>query len=251
VKALKGYELFVYDFWDFRDCLTIIGGTALLDIYASIGLQSRATRDIDCVILVENKTATLIKKITSFVKKGRYKGDVSNNYCSYRFTKPLDNSYPSQIELFSGNKELGQEIHEQIKHFSLNNGSTSFSAIMLDCNYYDFVKERKRKHADVFYLDPLGMLVLKAKAYLGNKELFASGKIISKNEVTKHLRDVIRLVYSYPFDEEITLPVPLENDCREFLTISSQENCDYSQIVDGPFSKEEFQEAFKRILGIN
>jgi hypothetical protein len=180
MNSLNGYGLFVKEFWDFRDCLTIIGGTALWDIYESINLPSRATKDIDCVILVENKTPALIKKIVWFVKKGHYQGNVSNDYCSYRFTKPSDDSYPSQIELFSGDKELGQEIHKQIKHFSLENGSTSFSAIMLDCNYYEFVKERKRKHADVFYLDPLGMLVLKAKAYLGNKELFSVERLFPK-----------------------------------------------------------------------
>src|SRR5574344_246799 len=158
---MTGYERFCDYFHDFKSAITIIGGTALSEIYHSINQESRATKDIDCVLLLEGDAPRFIAKLSAFVKEGGYEGARGKNYCSFRFVRPTNNSFPSQIELFSADEKHGKDIAKHIKHLSVSEGAASFSAIMLDPVYYQFVKERKRLHSDVFYIDPYGILALK------------------------------------------------------------------------------------------
>jgi len=62
-EAFKGYE----------DCYTIIGGTACDILMSRQNLDFRATKDIDMILLIENRFEEFGTVLWKFVKDGAYK----------------------------------------------------------------------------------------------------------------------------------------------------------------------------------
>lgn len=87
---VMGLDAFKEAFEGYEDCYTIIGGTACGILMNKAELVFRTTKDIDMILLIENRFEEFGKSLWKFIKKGNYKcgwknsGDVH----FYRFTEP-------------------------------------------------------------------------------------------------------------------------------------------------------------------
>ena len=81
----------------------IIGGTACDILMTEDGLDFRATKDIDLVLIIEAVDANFGKKFWEYVKQAGYEHcDKSSGVPHfYRFSHPISNQYPAMIELFT------------------------------------------------------------------------------------------------------------------------------------------------------
>lgn len=81
----------------------IIGGTACDILMTEDGLDFRATKDIDLVLIIEAVDANFGKKFWEYVKQAGYEhcNKSSGVPQFYRFSHPISNQYPAMIELFT------------------------------------------------------------------------------------------------------------------------------------------------------
>jgi hypothetical protein len=225
---VKGLETFARYFSSFDDCYCLIGGSALSLIYEKQALSSRSTKDLDIVVLLSGKTPSFLRELIRFVQEGKYKeANVSPDYCSYRFADPQSAEFPKQVELFTKEKSIGSALGKGIQHLSTD-AEVSFSSIVLDPIYYDYIASHTQK-GKITYISDYAIVPLKAKAYLENKRLFdLKTEGIHEETYKKHARDVLRFVRDFPLKKTI-LPESIKTDCQRFL----------SAVGSAPFSIEE------------
>ncbi len=73
--AVIGMEAFKRSFEGYEDCYTIIGGTACDILMSEAQLDFRATKDIDMIILLEDRYQKFAQKFWSGGRvKGQYAG---------------------------------------------------------------------------------------------------------------------------------------------------------------------------------
>lgn len=141
---VKGIESFIEKFKDYSDCYTIIGGTACDILMSEAQIDFRVTKDIDMIILLEDRYQEFAKVFWSYIKEGGYKCGWRNNESShfYRFTEPKQ-GYPIMIELFSKNPDYHLEGIDEIIPVHIDDDVSSLSAILLNDDFYYFMLEGK------------------------------------------------------------------------------------------------------------
>lgn len=130
-------------FEGFEGNYIIIGGTACDLLLEESELSFRSTKDIDMVIIAEMLNEEFGKRIWSFVENGGYEHirGRSGEAEFYRFCKPADSTYPPMIELFSKQPFSGyQSFKSRIIPLHIGDDLRSLSAILLDDDYYSFMK---------------------------------------------------------------------------------------------------------------
>ncbi|MDA0350549.1 MAG: hypothetical protein O3C20_24490 [Verrucomicrobia bacterium] len=70
---VRGLEVFKTHFSACSDYYVLIGGTAATVLMEEAGLEFRATRDLDVVIMVEAVDALFVTTVWDFVKSGKYR----------------------------------------------------------------------------------------------------------------------------------------------------------------------------------
>ena len=92
-------------FAGFESHFILIGGTACELWMGDFGLEFRATKDLDVVLLAESLPAEFLERFWAFIHEGQYESlEQSETRPSfYRFNKPKDPRHPAMIELFSRN----------------------------------------------------------------------------------------------------------------------------------------------------
>ena len=98
---VAGLDSFREKFRDFGDCYTVIGGAACDILMSDADMDFRLTKDIDMILILEDRQAEFAKAFWEYILEGGYKCGWKNNddMHFYRFTKPLE-GYPIMIELF-------------------------------------------------------------------------------------------------------------------------------------------------------
>lgn len=100
---VKGLDVFREHFRDFADRYLLIGGTACDLLMSAVGVEFRATKDLDIVLCVEALDSSFVQAFWAFVRAGEYQ--VQENSTGhkqfYRFQKPKTAGYPHMLELFS------------------------------------------------------------------------------------------------------------------------------------------------------
>ena len=117
---VKGIEKFREHFGAYKDNYIIIGGTACEVHEDAAGQKPRATKDIDMILIVEALSHDFVAEFWKFVKAAQYqeqqvgeKGEEPKQQY-YRFNKPANPEYPTQVELFSRSLdvfELPPDVH--------------------------------------------------------------------------------------------------------------------------------------------
>ena len=137
---VRGLSKFSQHFVGLEDCFILIGGTACDLWMGSQGLDFRATKDLDIVLVVEALKPEFFERFWTFIRAGAYQ---SHEQCEtrpnfYRFTSPQDQAYPVMIELLTHNVlDLPADVH--LTPIPVDDDVSSLSAILLDEAYYKYV----------------------------------------------------------------------------------------------------------------
>ena len=100
---VTGIESFKEWFKGNESQYAIIGGTACDILMTEEGLDFRATKDIDLVLIIEAVDVAFGRKFWDYVKQAGYEhcNKSSGMPQFYRFSHPTSNRYPAMIELFT------------------------------------------------------------------------------------------------------------------------------------------------------
>src|SRR5215470_3078960 len=100
---IRGLDLFREYFAEYRKAFVLIGGVACYEWLSTQGLEFRATKDMDMVLIVEALDAAFVKGFWEFIEAGKYQGryKAEDERRLYRFDEPQDERYPAMIEIFS------------------------------------------------------------------------------------------------------------------------------------------------------
>ncbi len=98
---ITGIESFREWFKGYEKQYVIIGDSACDILMNKAGLNFRATKDIDLVLIIEAIDENFVNRFWQYVKQAGYrhcnKSTLTPEF--YRFTNPISNKYPSMIEL--------------------------------------------------------------------------------------------------------------------------------------------------------
>lgn len=222
---VKGIEKFKEHFGKYQENYVIIGGTACEVHEDAAGQKPRATKDIDMILIVEALSHDFVAEFWEFVKAAHYeenqvgeKGEEPKQQY-YRFNKPENREYPTQVELFSRSLdvfELPDEVH--ITPIPTDADLSSLSAILLEDEYYDYTLKHSTVEEGVHISNVESLITLKCKAYLEMKKRKAETGEGDERHIRKHRNDVFRLVASISSGEQtFALPDKLFYDVASFL----------------------------------
>lgn len=229
MSAPGGLELFQAAFADYTDQYALIGGTAMHLTLDSVGLPFRSTKDLDIVLIVEALSSDFARTFWRFVESGAYamrEKSASGKQC-YRFTKPAIAGYPAMLELFSRIPDgLYFEPGGQLVPIPFNDEVESLSAILLDDDYYQLIKDGVRSEAGLAWVGEQVLIPLKARAWLDLRQRKAAGHEIDERNIRKHLNDVLRLSRVLAPVLQVSLPKGVHIDLMIFVTQAKLENVD-------------------------
>ncbi len=232
----------------------LIGGTACDLLLAQVDLPFRATKDLDIVLMSEKLDTAFARTFWQFVRAGRYKVSEATDATPtfYRFSAPQDPDFPSMLELFSARPErLPPAPGLTLTPIPFDGLISSLSAILLDEEYYAFLKAGVRLVEGVSVVGPEHLVPLKARTWLDLKGRKSAGQRIDDKDIRKHRNDVFRLY-------QIVDPAPLTGtppavaaDMRRFLTEARGEPLDLKRLGLTRISLEEVLAQLERIYGVD
>ena len=182
---VTGIESFKEWFKGNESQYAIIGGTACDILMTEEGLDFRATKDIDLVLIIEAVDAAFGRKFWDYVKQAGYEhcNKSSGMPQFYRFSHPMSNRYPAMIELFTRKLDAIQLPDDAVlTPLPMDEDISSLSAILLDDDYYEFLKQGKVTVDGVTVLDAAYLIPFKAKAWMDLTDRKEAGEHVdSKN----------------------------------------------------------------------
>jgi len=218
--AVKGLDLFKEHFQGDQDKYVLIGGAACYLLMDEVGLDFRATKDLDIVLCVEAIDAAFAKKFWDFVRQGKYdtQQKSTGEKQFYRFMKPKNPAFPYMLELFS--RQPGGVLLEGETHLTplpIDADASSLSAILMDDHYYQLLLNGRKEVDNVCVLQPGLIVVFKAKAWLDLTERRKAGEAVKGTDIKKHKNDVFRLFQLLSPANRIELPDEIKEDMRQFI----------------------------------
>ena len=153
---VRGIESFRDWFRGHEDQYAIIGGTACDLLMTDGGLDFRATKDIDLVLIVEAVDAQFASRFWGYVVAAgyEYRNKSTGVPQFYRFTNPQSRDYPTMIELFTRRPDaIVLPDDAVLTPLPIDEEISSLSAILLNDDYYDFLKQGRVQISGVTILD--------------------------------------------------------------------------------------------------
>ena len=134
---VTGIESFKEWFKGNESQYAIIGGTACDILMTEEGLDFRATKDIDLVLIIEAVDADFGRKFWDYVKQAGYEhcNKSSGVPQFYRFSHPTSNRYPAMIELFTRKLDAIQLPDDTEKIVKYIGWVLSMPTSQKKCNY--------------------------------------------------------------------------------------------------------------------
>ncbi len=250
---VRGLAVFQRHFEQFTDKYVLIGGAACDLAMTQAGLEFRATKDLDVVLLVENLDVKFAAAFWAFVRAGRYQtqqGEESQRQY-YRFQKPENQDYPFMIELFSKVPAFLTLVGgSHLTPIPLGEDISSLSAILLDDSYYGLLTVGKRVVDGVSVAGPELLIPLKAKAFLDLTARKAHGSSVDAKSIRKHRNDVFRLYQILDPTRRLTLQDPVVNDLREFLAHDEVSATDVRSLGPGAARVVDILDDIRRFYGL-
>lgn len=185
---VTGIESFKEWFKGNESQYAIIGGTACDILMTEEGLDFRATKDIDLVLIIEAVDADFGRKFWDYVKQAGYEhcNKSSGVPQFYRFSHPTSNRYPAMIELFTRKLDAIQLPDDaELTPLPMDEDISSLSAILLDDDYYEFLKQGKVTVDGVTVLDAAYLIPFKAKAWMDLTDRKALGEHVDSKNIKK------------------------------------------------------------------
>ena len=199
----------------------IIGGTACDLLMTSAGVSFRATKDIDMVLIVEVLNAEFGLRFWEYVKAAGYvyRSKSTGAPEFYRFIEPKSAEYPVMIELFSRHiNGITLPPDAVLTPLPIDDDISSLSAILLDDNYYEFLKSGVKVVDGISVLSEAHLIPFKAKAWLDLTSRRAIGGQVDSRNIKKHKNDAIKLSGLFSSEFRLDLPETIKDDIRKFLT---------------------------------
>lgn len=250
---VSGVESFRKWFAEYTDQYTIIGGTACDLLMSEDGLDFRATRDIDMVLIVESLTPEFGRRFWEYVKAAGYehRNKSTGEPQFYRFSKPSSREYPYMIELFSGRVDAIELPEDAVlTPLPLDDEISSLSAILMDTDYYQFLREGKTVLNDIPVLDAAHLIPFKAKAWLDLTERNRNGEHVDSKNIRKHKNDVFRLSILLTSDIRVILSAAIRSDLEKFFSAMEAETIDLKAFGIRSQSQQEILQKLKTIYGL-
>lgn len=245
---IKGLDRFKAHFEQYPDSYLMIGGVACHEWFQTQGLEFRATKDLDVVIVVEALTQSFVDHFWSFIEAGAYevKERSEGDRILYRFSKPKDDAFPFMIEVFSRRPEAITLWDEQtIVPVVIGEDDTSLSAILLNDAYYRLVLEQRIDGSDPSSVSPIALIPLKAKAWLDLSQRKAKGdEKVNSKDIDKHRTDVFRLAATLTGEPGPDIDIGVKDDLKQFVAAFPIDSPDWSNINDS--LKATFGNAFPK-----
>lgn len=246
---IKGLDRFAEHFKDFTENYIIVGGTACSLALGDAGISFRATKDIDMIITVEEISHEFGEAFWGFIKSGKY--DVYKNKSGkpqyYRFQKPKEIGYPSMIELFARKQDIF--TNEQTGTFTpivIDEEISSLSAILLDDEYYAFLKRGRQVLNGVSILAPTHLIAFKARAYVDLMKRKEAVFNVDSLDIRKHKNDIFRLSQLLTGQEIVECGSQVREDIRTFFEMIKTEAVDM-KALGIPATREQAEKLITRI----
>ncbi len=239
VKGLRGFRDW---FAGYEEQYAVIGGTACDLLFSESGLEFRATRDIDMVLILESLTPEFGARFWDYIKKAGYehRNKSSGEPQFYRFDKPLDDDYPFIIELFSRRLDsLSLPSDAVLTPLPIDTEISSLSAILLNSDYYEFLKNGRILIDGVPVLSAAYIIPFKAKAWLDLSSRKSAGESIDSKNVRKHRNDVFRISALLSPDTRVVLPDSIRSDIVAFVEAMKTETIDLKSLGVSANGKED------------
>lgn len=215
-------------------------------------LDFRATKDIDVILLVENRFPEVAAAVWRLVKDGGYDcgWKSSEGVHFYRFVRPRIAGFPSMVELFSKAPSFIEEPDGlTVVPLPAGDEASSLSAILLDDDYYAYMKSGRKTVDGVTVLDEVHLVPFKAKAFLDLSRRKADGERVDSSDVKKHKKDVFRLAQLFTPSTSSVLPDSIRDDMEEFCEAIRAEGVPLKQ-MGIPLTLEEGIELLRRVYGL-
>lgn len=132
---VRGIESFREWFRGYEEQYAVIGGTACDLLMADEGLDFRATKDIDLVLIIEAVDAAFGRRFWEYILTAGYehRNKSTGEPQFYRFTNPRSKAYPFMIEPFAGKPDVIALPNDAVlSPLLLEEDISSLSAILLD-----------------------------------------------------------------------------------------------------------------------
>lgn len=225
---VRGLEDFRDWFSPFRDHYALIGGTACDLLLEEAGLSFRATKDLDVVVLVDSVEPEFARLFWEYIHRGGYtrKAKSSGKPRAYRFEEPSDAAVPHMIELFARVPETFETERTHIDTVPLpvdDPEVSSLSAIILDDEYFSFLRTGVTERKGVPLVDASHLIVLKTLAWSNLREKKAVGERIDSNQIKKHRNDIFRLFPVLNPGQTILISRKILDDMERSLTLLREE----------------------------
>ncbi len=230
---VKGLETFREHFRNYADRYVLIGGAACDIAMTGAGLAFRATKDLDIVLYVEALDAAFVRAFWEFVHAGGYEVQEKSTGEKqfYRFQKPTNADYPFMLELFSRQPDVLQVAEgSHLTPLPTEEDSSSLSAILLDNNYYDFIRAGRQEMDGIPMVGAAQLIALKARAWLDLTERERRGEQIDSKTIKKHKNDVFRLYQILDPGSAPAAPETVKKDVREFISRMRGEDVDLKSL---------------------
>lgn len=220
-------------FLDFEEQYVIIGGTACELLMNDVGLEFRATKDIDLVLIVEAITKQFGERLWEYVKQAGYEhiNKSTNQPQFYRFSKPKSNAYPYMIELFAKNTNVVSIANDAVLapiHF--DDSLSSLSAILLNEEYYELLHRGKVLINGLSVLDVGSLIIFKAKAWLDLSNRKAKGENIDSKDIRKHRNDIFKLSNLLTPSTRVVVSSQIKKEFEYFLESMQTEDVQLKQL---------------------
>ena len=245
---VEGIESFKEWFKGHDDQYVIIGGTACDMLMTEEGLDFRSTRDIDLVLIVEAIDADFGVRFWEFVGQAGYKhcNRSSGSPQFYRFSHPRSNEFPAMIELFTRKLDsITLPDTAVLTPLPIGEDISSLSAILLDDDYYAFLKQGVVSIEGITILDAVHLIPFKAKAWLDLSKRRALGEHVDSKDIRKHKNDVFRLTELLEPKQKVASPPAVYEDIQEFIELMMAEAIDLKQLGLVGRTKEQILEELK------
>ncbi len=233
---VKGLDTFRTRFASFEGAFILIGGAACDTWFADQGLNFRATKDLDIVLVVEVLDARLVAAIRAFVAEGGYKiqerSEAGKSPVLYRFGKPTNPSFPTTLEFFSrALDDLELADAQTVIPISTGPEKHSLSAILLEQAYYDLIRTQKLAAAGLDFATATALIPLKARAWLDLSSRRAAGEKIDGKDIEKHRSDVFRLAATLPGEPGPQLSSGMLDDLISFMAAFPETSAEWPAIM--------------------
>ena len=250
---VRGIETFKEWFAGYENQYVIIGGTACDLLMTEEGLDFRATKDIDLVLIIEAVDAAFGRRFWEYIIAAGYehRSKSTGEPQFYRFTNPQSREYPAMIELFTRKPETMLLPEDAVlAPIPIDEEVSSLSAILLDDDYYAFLRTGRTFVDGVAVLSAPYLIPFKAKAWIDLSDRKAAGEQVDSRNIRKHKNDVFRLTELLNREETLPdLPETIKKDMKEFIERMALEDVDLKQIGLHERSKETVLNELRLIYG--